>query len=82
MKRYLGELIKQKYDVDDLPLSDFTGEVIRAYEVYLKSRLLEFRNNLMDTDARILDEAVQVCSSRTRAFGTLFRLIPKVSDIF
>lgn len=33
MKRYLGELIKQKYDVDDLPLSDFTGEVIRAYEV-------------------------------------------------
>ena len=37
MKRYLGELIKQKYDVDDLPLSDFTGEVIRAYEVYLKT---------------------------------------------
>lgn len=36
MKRYLGELIKQKYGVDDLPLSDFTGEVIRAYEVYLK----------------------------------------------
>ena len=36
MKRYLGELIKQKYDVNDLPLSDFTGEVIRAYEVYLK----------------------------------------------
>ena len=33
MKRYLGELIKQKYIVDDLPLSDFTGEVIRAYEV-------------------------------------------------
>ena len=38
MKRYLGELIKQKYGVDDLPLSDFTGEVIRAYEVYLKTR--------------------------------------------
>lgn len=37
MKRYLGELIKQKYDVNDLPLSDFTGEVIRAYEVYLKT---------------------------------------------
>lgn len=36
MKRYLGELIKQKYGVDDLPLSNFTGEVIRAYEVYLK----------------------------------------------
>lgn len=36
MKRYLGELIKKKYGVDDLPLSDFTGEVIRAYEVYLK----------------------------------------------
>lgn len=37
MKRYLGELIKQKYGVDDLPLSDFTGEVIRAYEVHLKT---------------------------------------------
>lgn len=28
MKRYLGELIKQKYGVDNLPLSDFTGDVI------------------------------------------------------
>ena len=37
MKRYLGELIKDKYDVPGLPLSDFTGEVIRAYEVYLKT---------------------------------------------
>ena len=29
MKRYLGEMIKKNYDVDDLPLSQFTGEVIR-----------------------------------------------------
>ena len=37
MKRYLCEMIKEKYDVPDLPLSDFTGNVIRAYEVYLKT---------------------------------------------
>lgn len=47
MKRYLGELIKQKYDVDDLPLSDFTGEVIRAYEIYLKTEKDLCQNTLI-----------------------------------
>ena len=47
MKRYLGELIKQKYGVDDLPLSDFTGEVIRAYEVYLKTHKDLCQNTLI-----------------------------------
>lgn len=47
MKRYLGELIKQKYGVDDLPLSDFTGEVIRAYEVYLKTEKDLYQNTLI-----------------------------------
>lgn len=47
MKRYLGELIKQKYGVDDLPLSDFTGEVIRAYEVYLKTEKDRCQNTLI-----------------------------------
>lgn len=47
MKRYLGELIKQKYDVNDLPLSDFTGEVIRAYEVYLKTEKDLCQNTLI-----------------------------------
>lgn len=47
MKRYLGELIKQKYGVDDLPLSDFTGEVIRAYEVYLKTQKDLSQNTLI-----------------------------------
>lgn len=47
MKRYLGELIKQKYSVDDLPLSDFTGEVIRAYEVYLKTEKDLCQNTLI-----------------------------------
>ncbi len=47
MKRYLGELIKQKYDVDDLPLSAFTGEVIRAYEVYLKTEKDLCQNTLI-----------------------------------
>ena len=47
MKRYLGELIKQKYGVDDLPLSDFTGEVIRAYEVYLKTEKDLCQNTLI-----------------------------------
>lgn len=47
MKRYLGELIKQKYGVNDLPLSDFTGEVIRAYEVYLKTEKGLCQNTLI-----------------------------------
>ena len=47
MKRYLGELIKQKYGVGDLPLSDFTGEVIRAYEVYLKTEKDLSQNTLI-----------------------------------
>lgn len=47
MKRYLGELIKKKYGVDDLPLSDFTGEVIRAYEVYLKTEKDLCQNTLI-----------------------------------
>lgn len=47
MKRYLGELIKQKYGVDDLPLSDFTGEVIRAYDVYLKTEKDLCQNTLI-----------------------------------
>ena len=47
MKRYLGELIKQKYGVDDLPLSDFIGEVIRAYEVYLKTEKDLCQNTLI-----------------------------------
>lgn len=47
MKRYLGELIKVKYGVDDLPLSDFTGEVIRAYEVYLKTEKDLCQNTLI-----------------------------------
>ncbi len=47
MKRYLGELIKKKYGVDDLPLSDFTGEVIRAYEVYLKTHKDLCQNTLI-----------------------------------
>ena len=37
MMRYLGEMIKKEYAADDLPLSEFTGEVIRAYEVFLKT---------------------------------------------
>lgn len=47
MKRYLGELIKEKYDVPDLPLYDFTGEVIRAYEVYLKTEKDLCQNTLI-----------------------------------
>lgn len=47
MKRYLGELIKKKYGVDDLPLLDFTGEVIRAYEVYLKTEKDLCQNTLI-----------------------------------
>lgn len=47
MKRYLGELIKKKYGVDDLPLSDFTGEAIRAYEVYLKTEKDLCQNTLI-----------------------------------
>lgn len=47
VKRYLSELIKQKYGVEDLPLSHFTGEVIRAYEVYLKTEKDLCQNTLI-----------------------------------
>ncbi len=47
MKRYLGEMIKKNYDVDDLPLSQFTGEVIRVYEVYLKTEKDLSQNTLI-----------------------------------
>ena len=33
-KRYLAELIKLKYDKEDLPLSEVNGELIRAFEFY------------------------------------------------
>ena len=36
-KRYLAELIKIKYDKDDLPLKDINGEFIRAFDFYLKT---------------------------------------------
>lgn len=36
-KRYLAELIKLKYDKEDLPLSDVNGELVRAFEFYLKT---------------------------------------------
>ena len=36
-KRYLAELIKQKYDKEDLPLSEVNGELVRAFEFYLKT---------------------------------------------
>lgn len=36
-KRYLAELIKQKYGKEDLPLSEVNGELVRAFEFYLKT---------------------------------------------
>ncbi len=36
-KRYLAELIKIKYDKEDLPLKDINGEFIRAFDFYLKT---------------------------------------------
>ena len=36
-KRYLAELIRQKYDKEDLPLSEVNGELVRAFEFYLKT---------------------------------------------
>ena len=47
MMRYLGEMIKKEYNVDDLPLSEFTGEVIRAYEVFLKTEKDLCQNTLI-----------------------------------
>lgn len=60
MKRYLGELIKQKYGVDDLPLSDFTGEVIRAYEVYLKTEK-DLRQNTLIRYMKALKKITNRC---------------------
>lgn len=36
-KRYLAELIRQKYGKDDLPLAGVNGELVRAFEFYLKT---------------------------------------------
>ena len=36
-KRYLSELIKQKYGKDDFPLTEVNGELVRAFEFYLKT---------------------------------------------
>ena len=36
-KRYLSELIKQKYGKEDLPLTEVNGELVRAFEFYLKT---------------------------------------------
>lgn len=36
-KRYLAELIRQKYGREDLPLSEVNGELVRAFEFYLKT---------------------------------------------
>ena len=36
-KRYLSELIKQKYGKEDLPLAEVNGELVRAFEFYLKN---------------------------------------------
>lgn len=36
-KRYLAELIKLKYDKEDLPLSGVNGKLVRAFEFYLKT---------------------------------------------
>ncbi len=36
-KRYLAALIKQKYGKEDLPLTEVNGELVRAFEFYLKT---------------------------------------------
>ena len=36
-KRYLAELIKLKYDKEDLPLSEINADLVRAFEFYLKT---------------------------------------------
>lgn len=36
-KCYLAELIKQKYGKEDLPLTEINGELVRAFEFYLKT---------------------------------------------
>lgn len=36
-KRYLAELIKIKFEKEDIPLKDVNGEFIRAFEFYLKT---------------------------------------------
>lgn len=36
-KRYLAELIRLKYDKEDLPLTEVNGELVRAFEFYLKT---------------------------------------------
>lgn len=36
-KKYLNEVIRYKYAKDDLPLTEVNGELVRAFEFYLKT---------------------------------------------
>ena len=71
------------YDLQDYALlfthlSDAIESLLNNQGIDFSPRLLEFCNNLVDMDSRILDEAVKVNSCRARAFGALFRLVPQV----
>ena len=90
--RYLHKVLADKllclvvmllYDLQDCALlfthlSDAIESLLNNQRIDFSSGLLEFCNNLVDTDARIRDEAVKVNSCRTRAFGAFFRLVPQV----
>lgn len=36
-RRYLAELIRQRYGKEDLPLTEVNGELVRAFAFYLKT---------------------------------------------
>ena len=48
-KRYLVELIRQKYGKEDLPLTEVNGELVRAFEFYLKREIIASRTPLSVT---------------------------------
>lgn len=75
------------YDLQDCALlfthlSDAIKSLLNNQRIDFSSGLLEFCNNLVDTDARILDEAVKVNSCCARAFGAFFRLVTGLGEYF
>ena len=60
-KRYLAELIKQKYGKEDLPLSEVNGELVRSFEFYLKTEK-ECQQNTVIRYMKCLKEDNQSCA--------------------
>ena len=63
-KRYLAELIRQKYGKGDLPMAEVNGELVRAFEFYLKTEK-ECHQNTVIRSFFPMYLPVQTCTGHT-----------------